>query len=248
MEFASGSLASCFTLGFKDKKPTADKIYPLMKDWLPPGTTIGKRISTREFCGQNSIWRILMAFLFCYRYHRQPRQIHRDCTEGRRDVQANGNQSGRVRYWPRRRRKQCLWVLPGIVMPRWILHFQENVTKAMKATMKPVTVIWHFSFFIIGQLQHPSIPGIPQADAVFFNLFHWGRFIHWGRRRQMGDQTGLWESDWQRQPNIQPCWLLHHVPLLLLPWSDSHEDQVGDASLSAGKRFLLWDILLWYIY
>ncbi|KAG0337426.1 histone acetyltransferase 1 [Podila horticola] len=36
LEFASGSLASCFTLGFKDKKPTADKIYPLMKDWLPP--------------------------------------------------------------------------------------------------------------------------------------------------------------------------------------------------------------------
>ncbi|KAF9421312.1 histone acetyltransferase 1 [Podila epigama] len=35
LEFASGSLASCFSMGFKDKKPTAEKIYPLMKDWIP---------------------------------------------------------------------------------------------------------------------------------------------------------------------------------------------------------------------
>ncbi|KAF9967063.1 histone acetyltransferase 1 [Mortierella alpina] len=36
LEFASGSLASCFSMGYKDKKPTADKIYTAMKDYLPP--------------------------------------------------------------------------------------------------------------------------------------------------------------------------------------------------------------------
>ncbi|KAI1316151.1 histone acetyltransferase 1 [Mortierella claussenii] len=35
LEFASGSLASCFSMGYKDKKPTADKIYASMKDFLP---------------------------------------------------------------------------------------------------------------------------------------------------------------------------------------------------------------------
>ncbi|KAF8976442.1 histone acetyltransferase 1 [Entomortierella lignicola] len=35
LEFASGSLASCFSMGYKDKKPTADKIYATMKDFLP---------------------------------------------------------------------------------------------------------------------------------------------------------------------------------------------------------------------
>ncbi|KAF9586269.1 histone acetyltransferase 1 [Lunasporangiospora selenospora] len=36
LEFASGSLASCFSMGYQDKKPMADKIYPVMKDFLPP--------------------------------------------------------------------------------------------------------------------------------------------------------------------------------------------------------------------
>ncbi|KAG0324593.1 histone acetyltransferase 1 [Dissophora globulifera] len=35
LEFASGSLASCFSMGYKEKKPTADKIYTTMKDFLP---------------------------------------------------------------------------------------------------------------------------------------------------------------------------------------------------------------------
>ncbi|KAG9061586.1 histone acetyltransferase 1 [Linnemannia hyalina] len=35
LEFASGSLASCFSMGYKEKKPTADKIYSTMKDFLP---------------------------------------------------------------------------------------------------------------------------------------------------------------------------------------------------------------------
>ncbi|KAF9194830.1 histone acetyltransferase 1 [Haplosporangium sp. Z 767] len=35
LEFASGSLASCFSMGYKDKKPDADKIYAKMKDFLP---------------------------------------------------------------------------------------------------------------------------------------------------------------------------------------------------------------------
>ncbi|KAF9983168.1 histone acetyltransferase 1 [Modicella reniformis] len=35
LEFASGSLTSCFSMGYKDKKPTADKIYTTMKDFLP---------------------------------------------------------------------------------------------------------------------------------------------------------------------------------------------------------------------
>ncbi|KAF9432865.1 histone acetyltransferase 1 [Entomortierella beljakovae] len=36
LEFTSGSLASCFSMGYKDKKPTADKIYATMKEFLPP--------------------------------------------------------------------------------------------------------------------------------------------------------------------------------------------------------------------
>ncbi|KAF9363891.1 histone acetyltransferase 1 [Mortierella sp. NVP85] len=39
LEFASGSLASCFSLGYKDKKSTADKIYATMKDFLPQDIT-----------------------------------------------------------------------------------------------------------------------------------------------------------------------------------------------------------------
>ncbi|KAF9975599.1 histone acetyltransferase 1 [Actinomortierella ambigua] len=35
LEYASGSLASCFSMSYDDKKPTADKIYATMKDWLP---------------------------------------------------------------------------------------------------------------------------------------------------------------------------------------------------------------------
>ncbi|KAG0380175.1 histone acetyltransferase 1 [Mortierella sp. AD032] len=35
LEFASGSLTSCFSMGYKEKKPTADKIYATMKDFLP---------------------------------------------------------------------------------------------------------------------------------------------------------------------------------------------------------------------
>ncbi|KAI8361060.1 histone acetyltransferase type B catalytic subunit [Mortierella sp. GBAus27b] len=39
LEFASGSLASCFSIEYKDKKPTADQIYPTMKDYLPQDIT-----------------------------------------------------------------------------------------------------------------------------------------------------------------------------------------------------------------